>query len=230
MSPPIMNLVGQRFGRLAVVSLAERGGRRARWNCLCDCGNTKAIAAGELRKGSTVSCGCFRAQRAATENRKDIAGTRFGRLLVVKPDGSTRYGVRWACVCDCGSSRLATATELIGGRVISCGCAVFDKPCLTPRRVSARRAANCHARRARERAAVGRFTAEQIDRLYLLQLGRCASCRTPLNGRFHRDHRTALARGGSNGIDNIELLCRSCNSRKRDKDPIKWANENGRLL
>ena len=51
-----------------------------------------------------------------------------------------------------------------------------------------------------------------------------------LNGRFHRDHRTALARGGSNDIDNIELLCRSCNSRKRDKDSIQWANENGRLL
>ena len=51
-----------------------------------------------------------------------------------------------------------------------------------------------------------------------------------LNGVFHRDHRVALANGGTNDIGNIELLCGSCNQRKSAKDEIAWANENGRLL
>lgn len=39
-----------------------------------------------------------------------------------------------------------------------------------------------------------------------------------------------LARGGGNGIGNIQLLCPPCNLRKGSKDPIKWAQKNGRLL
>lgn len=51
-----------------------------------------------------------------------------------------------------------------------------------------------------------------------------------LNGVFHRDHRRALADGGTNNIGNIELLCGTCNLRKHAKDPIAWARENGRLI
>jgi 5-methylcytosine-specific restriction endonuclease McrA len=32
------------------------------------------------------------------------------------------------------------------------------------------------------------------------------------------DHVVALARGGSNTRDNIQILCRSCNSAKQDRD------------
>lgn len=114
--------------------------------------------------------------------------------------------------------------------MISCGCAVIDKPGLAPRALNNRRLAGGHTRRARQRAAAGSFTAAQVDALYLAQRARCACCRVKLNGVFHRDHRTALANGGTNDIGNIELLCGSCNLRKGAKDEIAWAAENGRLL
>ena len=124
----------------------------------------------------------------------------------------------------------ALAADLNGGRVVSCGCAIVDKPGLAPRALNNRRLASGHTRRARQRSAPGSFTAAQIDALYLAQRGRCACCGSKLNGVFHRDHRVALANGGTNDIGNIELLCASCNHRKSAKDEIAWANENGRLL
>jgi hypothetical protein len=52
--------IGTRFGRLIVVSRVNSQNRsQTRWLCRCDCGNEKEIYAAHLRKGSTVSCGCF---------------------------------------------------------------------------------------------------------------------------------------------------------------------------
>lgn len=92
-------------------------------------------------------------------------------------------------------------------------------------------AANNANRRALKRAAGGSFTAAQIEALLLKQRGKCANCGCTLtSANMARDHRQALARGGSNDILNMELLCRPCNGSKSDKDEIAWAQENGRLL
>jgi len=53
--------VGERFGRLVVQAAAEHGPHgRSRWVCLCDCGKTTTVLAGNLRHGSVRSCGCGR--------------------------------------------------------------------------------------------------------------------------------------------------------------------------
>ena len=52
-----IDLTGQRFGKLTVLSRAETRGNMLCWNCLCDCG-TQSIAYGaNLRRGKTKSCG-----------------------------------------------------------------------------------------------------------------------------------------------------------------------------
>lgn len=230
MATPILDLSGWRFGRLAVTGPAPRSGPRMRWNCLCDCGAFVTVASGDLRKGSTVSCGCFRLVFGRV-NARQLEGQFFGRLEVFERAGShSRRGVLWRCRCACGKEHVALATDLIGGRVVSCGCAVIDKPGLAPLTLTARRASVRHSRRARKIAAGGTFTAAQIESLYRAQRGRCACCSERLHERFHRDHRTALSNGGTNDITNIELLCGPCNLRKSAKDEIAWANENGRLL
>ena len=40
----------------------------------------------------------------------------------------------------------------------------------------------------------------------------------------------AVSFGGSHTQDNVQILCATCNFRKGAKDPIDFANENGRLL
>jgi hypothetical protein len=57
-----IDLTGERFGRLTVLSVAERMGKRGysiKWLCLCDCGEKTIVAAGRLGR-FTNSCGCLR--------------------------------------------------------------------------------------------------------------------------------------------------------------------------
>jgi len=49
--------------------------------------------------------------------------------------------------------------------------------------------------------------------------GYCAYCPAPADTK---DHDVPLARGGSNGIDNIVPACRSCNSRKGTRTGDEW--------
>lgn len=60
--------VGQRYGRLVVISV-ERKGRRTYATCLCDCGNSFYSRVDALQSGSTVSCGCFMRENAAQLNK-----------------------------------------------------------------------------------------------------------------------------------------------------------------
>ena len=60
-----LDLVGDRFGRLIVLSKAEPTRLGAsRWLCRCDCGNEKVTRGGSLTMGCSVSCGCYRIEKA----------------------------------------------------------------------------------------------------------------------------------------------------------------------
>ena len=52
----------------------------------------------------------------------DVTDQRFGRLVVVARSHTSKSGVVWSCVCDCGNTTLATGTDLRRGTKKSCGC------------------------------------------------------------------------------------------------------------
>ena len=87
-----------------------------------------------------------------------------------------------------------------------------------------------HNRRARERAAGGRFTPGLVNRLLKLQRGKCACCGLPLGTDFHLDHIMPLALGGSNTDDNAQLLRAKCNLQKNAKHPVDFMQSRGFLL
>lgn len=65
--PQLQDLTGQQFGRWTVLSLSHRTeDRRYVWNCRCECGTTRAVEGGSLRRGLSVSCGCYRHDAQAT--------------------------------------------------------------------------------------------------------------------------------------------------------------------
>lgn len=56
----LLELTGQRFGRLIVLKAAGSKGGKYYWLCRCDCG-TEAVKKGKnLRNGNTKSCGCLK--------------------------------------------------------------------------------------------------------------------------------------------------------------------------
>lgn len=87
-------------------------------------------------------------------------------------------------------------------------------------------------RRARKMALTGSHTRDEKAALLKQFGGKCAepTCRVDLGGRPNWDHIVPVTRGGTNFISNLQPFCKSCNSRKHAKDPIAWAQMNGRLL
>jgi hypothetical protein len=118
-----IDLTGQRFGRLVVVSRVENGARRdARWLVKCDCGTEKVASGTNLRKGVVQSCGCLR------RGWFDLTGQHFGRLTVIErgPNISYENGrsvvATWVCVCECGNRVTVRGRNLRSGTAQSCGC------------------------------------------------------------------------------------------------------------
>lgn len=108
----IRDLTGQRFGRLTVISLDDRGTRKTYWNCLCDCGNIKSIRSDSLQDGKIRSCGCLKKEtdkiNLTSNHSHKMSGTRIYQIWqgvksrCYNPHDARyyRYGGRGIIVCD----------------------------------------------------------------------------------------------------------------------------------
>ncbi len=62
----IKDITNQQFSRLRVLYFAGVRNNKARWVCLCVCGNQIETQGKQLRLGHTRSCGCLQKEKAAT--------------------------------------------------------------------------------------------------------------------------------------------------------------------
>lgn len=55
------NYIGKKFGMLTVLkrNFSKRNDHNIYWECECECGNTAIVSITSLKKGDTISCGCF---------------------------------------------------------------------------------------------------------------------------------------------------------------------------
>lgn len=130
------DITGQRFGHLVALYRTENKKTLTMWVCQCDCGMIKPIASYYLKKGTTISCGCYNRQKAKERmqvynaNQRSISiGDRFGLLTVIEYEGLRKQQSRdkneswYICQCDCGSNpKSIRGNDLSSGSVISCGC------------------------------------------------------------------------------------------------------------
>lgn len=106
----LKDMTGQVFGRLTIVGRAANSNRGcARWLCQCTCGNQKTILGDSLRLGTTVSCGCYRLERAiASILKHGMKGTPEYRCWVAmvsrcenkNVERYPSYGGRGITVCE----------------------------------------------------------------------------------------------------------------------------------
>ena len=114
MSIRVIDLTGQKFTRLTVISRAENNKNgQARWLCKCDCGNETIVKSDDLKRGKTKSCGCLRVE--VSRNRMKVSSVKHNKtkhpLYSVWTNMKSRcytptdneyknYGVRGIKVCD----------------------------------------------------------------------------------------------------------------------------------
>ena len=74
--PKKIDLIGQRFNRLLVISelpIEERPNKKkVYWKCQCDCGNIINVIGDSLKNGKTSSCGCLRKEKIIEKNKSKI--------------------------------------------------------------------------------------------------------------------------------------------------------------
>jgi len=56
----LINIVGNKYGKLTVVSQEPSVNHRSIWKCVCECGKEKIAKGHDLKNGHVKSCGCTR--------------------------------------------------------------------------------------------------------------------------------------------------------------------------
>jgi hypothetical protein len=109
---PYQNLVGNRYGRLTVLSLVESPASAnipTKWLCVCDCGKQTEVQSSNLKSGVTRSCGCLQKELAKERSKKHgMTGTRIYmtwqniiKRCKSKTDKSYKwYGGRGITICE----------------------------------------------------------------------------------------------------------------------------------
>lgn len=90
----LIDLTGQRFGRLTVIEKApaRHGCTSAVWRCKCDCGNETVVRGVVLRRGKSNSCGCLRSEYWREQKTKHgKCNTRLAHIW---------YSMKERCFCE----------------------------------------------------------------------------------------------------------------------------------
>lgn len=115
-----VDLVGQRFGRLLVITRVPNKKGRVAFSCDCDCGNKGVeTLAGSLRHFHTSSCGCLHKEM----HSKDLTGMSFGLWQPIRPiERRSKNGYRyWLTICTgCDKEHEVSGESLINGKSMSC--------------------------------------------------------------------------------------------------------------
>lgn len=105
----VIDLTGQRFGRLIVLKRVNRNDGKTWWECRCECGNIKSVLGHQLREGKCKSCGCYSADKA--REKFTTHGLSNSRLYSIHNAMNARcfnknnkeyhnYGGRGVSVCE----------------------------------------------------------------------------------------------------------------------------------
>jgi hypothetical protein len=92
MSRPLVDIAGQRFGKLTAIERTNvrNSNLQPLWMCKCDCGGTAYYTTGQLRQGGAKSCGCIRPSK---ERRKPLTiPPEFEYCMAASPPGKYTEG------------------------------------------------------------------------------------------------------------------------------------------
>ena len=91
----LIDIIGQQFNRLTVISYAKTKNGKAYWNCICICKTLVIVEGYKLRIGHTKSCGCYKLEIATKTgfNSRKILCKRNHDISILSarlPDGGCK--------------------------------------------------------------------------------------------------------------------------------------------
>lgn len=97
----LIDLTGQKFGKLTVIERSGSNHNGAIWFCKCDCGNVKYVPSCYLRNGEVKSCGCAKNFHGFSKERLYEEWRSIKKRCTDKNNDSYKYyGGRGIKVCD----------------------------------------------------------------------------------------------------------------------------------
>lgn len=130
----IKDLSNKKFGLLTALELNGRNPKGyLLWKCRCDCGGFINVTADHLKSGNTRSCGCLikrstekRVKLQSLQRKKEYSsfiGKKYNKLLILDLGIPNKFKVpQFKCVCDCGTMKNVSCSNVINGKTKSCGC------------------------------------------------------------------------------------------------------------
>lgn len=99
------DLTDNTYGRLLVISPADKLNGKIMFNCRCSCGNTLIVTSGNLKNGHTQSCGCYMADLTTTHGLSNTLSYAVWSSMKARCDNPNNpyyknYGGRGITVCD----------------------------------------------------------------------------------------------------------------------------------
>ena len=116
----VIDLTGQRFGKLTVLEKADTIDSQSYWWCQCECGKIIRVYGNNLKQGKTKTCGC-----TPSKKPNDLTNQKFGKLTALSLFYKNNR-VYWHCKCDCGNFTDVAASHLSSGKTQSCGCITYS--------------------------------------------------------------------------------------------------------
>lgn len=68
----MLDLIGEKYGRLTVVAFDRFQNHKTYWRCACDCGLSTTVSGNNLRSGNTKSCGCLFKEKIRETGKKNV--------------------------------------------------------------------------------------------------------------------------------------------------------------
>lgn len=100
----IINMIGEKIGKLTVVNRSHKRGTFTYWECLCECSKKTIVRSDNLRSKHTKSCGCLKATSNGITKRYPYEYSSWGsmrrRCTNPKDKAYKDYGGRGIKVCN----------------------------------------------------------------------------------------------------------------------------------
>lgn len=107
MKKTLNSRIGEKYGKLTIIGIAQKRGRHYYVVCRCDCGNEKIIEISNIlaKSGMTLSCGCLKESKKVLNKieHKRIYGIFHGiKTRCYNPSCKSykNYGGRGITICD----------------------------------------------------------------------------------------------------------------------------------